>query len=91
MTPEEEAKRSEEVKKILEHPLYIEAHQKLRMELVNELIASPIRDTEAREKLYLMIKMLDSVHTQLKSIMETGKLRLHQSKRLQNQLLKKIY
>ena len=74
MTPEEEAKRSEEVKKILEHPLYIEAHQKLRIDLVNELIASPIRDTEAREKLYLMIKMLDSVHTQLKSIMETGKL-----------------
>ena len=71
MPPEKEIKRSNDAKGILEHPLYIEAHQKLRLGLVDEIIGSPIRDTEAREKLYLMIKMLDSVHVQLKSIMET--------------------
>jgi hypothetical protein len=74
MTPEEETKRSNDAKYILEHPLYKEAHEKLRTGLLEEIITSPIRDTDAREKLYLMIKMLDSVHTQLKSIMETGTL-----------------
>tara|TARA_R100000789_G_scaffold81829_2_gene77131 strand:+ start:874 stop:1107 length:234 start_codon:yes stop_codon:yes gene_type:complete len=74
MTPEEELKRANDAKTILEHPLYKEAHEKLRIDLVNELLNSPVRDTDAREKLYLMIKMLDSVHAQIKSIMETGKL-----------------
>ena len=74
MTPEEELKRSEEVKKILEHPIFKEANEKLRVGLMNELVNSPIRYTEAREKLYLMIKMHESVLNQLKSIMETGKL-----------------
>tara|TARA_R100000995_G_scaffold34655_2_gene15675 strand:- start:14512 stop:14745 length:234 start_codon:yes stop_codon:yes gene_type:complete len=74
MTPEEELKRSEEAKKILEHPIFKEANDKLRLGLVEELVNSPIRDAEAREKLYLMIKMHESVLNQLKSIMETGKL-----------------
>tara|TARA_R100001530_G_scaffold110103_1_gene77450 strand:+ start:1351 stop:1584 length:234 start_codon:yes stop_codon:yes gene_type:complete len=71
---EQELKRSEEAKKILEHSIFKEANEKLRIELMNELVNSPIRDTEAREKLYLMIKMHESVLNQLKSIMETGKL-----------------
>tara|TARA_R100000458_G_C8146211_1_gene155534 strand:+ start:341 stop:574 length:234 start_codon:yes stop_codon:yes gene_type:complete len=74
MNPEEELKRSEETKKILEHPIFKEANEKLRVELMNELVNSPIRDAEAREKIYLMIKMHESVLNQLKSIMETGKL-----------------
>tara|TARA_Y100001973_G_scaffold105605_1_gene179442 strand:+ start:573 stop:806 length:234 start_codon:yes stop_codon:yes gene_type:complete len=74
MTPEEELKRSEEAKKILDNPIFKEANEKLKKELTDELINSPIRDTEAREKLYLMIKMHESVLNQLKSIMDTGKL-----------------
>ena len=74
MDSEEELKRSEEAKKILEHPIFKEANEKLRVELINELVNSPIRDAEAREKIYLMIKMHESVLNQLKSIMETGKL-----------------
>lgn len=74
MDKEQELKRSEEAKKILEHSIFKEANEKLRIELMNELVNSPIRDTEAREKLYLMIKMHESVLNQLKSIMETGKL-----------------
>jgi|TARA_X000000950_G_C13736246_1_gene586476 hypothetical protein len=74
MTPEEELKKSEQAKKILEDPIFIEANDKLKKELMDEIVNSPIRDTEAREKLYFMIKMHESVLNQLKSIMETGKL-----------------
>ena len=74
MTPEEELKKSEQDKKIVEDPICVEANDKLKKELMDEIVNSPIRDTEAREKLYFMIKMHESVLNQLKSIMETGKL-----------------
>tara|TARA_R100000963_G_C4609103_1_gene80122 strand:- start:338 stop:574 length:237 start_codon:yes stop_codon:yes gene_type:complete len=72
MLPEEEIKRSNDAKAIIENPLYQEAYTELRTGLINELLETPLRDTEAREKLYLMIKMLDSVQARIKSIMETG-------------------
>jgi hypothetical protein len=72
MLPEEEIKRSNDAKAIIENPLYQESFKELRKELVNELLATPLRDTEAREKIYMMVKMLDSVQTRIQSIMETG-------------------
>ena len=72
MLPEEEIKRSNDAKAIIDNPLYQKAYTDLRLELVNELLATPLRDTEAREKIYMMVKMLDSVQTRIQSIMETG-------------------
>lgn len=72
MLPEEEIKRSNDAKAIIENPIYQESYTELRKELVNELLATPLRDTEAREKIYMMVKMLDSVQTRIQSIMETG-------------------
>ena len=58
----------------MEDPIYIEALQKVSQELDQEWINSPIRDTEGREKIYMMRKMLGVLHVQLQSVMETGKL-----------------
>jgi hypothetical protein len=72
MTSEKEIKLSNDAKAIIDNPLYQKAYTDLREELVNELLATPLRDTEAREKIYMMVKMLDSVQTRIQSIMETG-------------------
>ena len=74
METEKEIQRGQQAKRILEDPIYVEAIQKVSQELDQEWINSPIRDTEGREKIYMMKKMLNVLHVQLKSVMETGKL-----------------
>ena len=74
MDLDKEQQRGQQAKRILEDPIYIEALQKVSQELDQEWINSPIRDTEGREKIYMMKKMLNVLHVQLKSVMETGKL-----------------
>jgi len=74
MDKEKEIQRGQQAKRILEDPIYIEALQKVSQELDQEWINSPIRDTEGREKIYMMRKMLGVLHVQLQSVMETGKL-----------------
>jgi len=74
MDKEKEIQRGQQAKRILEDPIYVEALQKVSQELDQEWINSPIRDTEGREKIYMMKKMLNVLHVQLKSVMETGKL-----------------
>ena len=74
MELEKEQQRGQQAKRILEDPIYIEALQKVSQELDQEWINSPIRDTEGRESIYMMKKMLNVLHVQLKSVMETGKL-----------------
>jgi len=74
MDKEKEIQRGQQAKRILEDPIYIEALQKVSQELDQEWINSPIRDTEGREKIYMMRKMLGVLHVQIQSVMETGKL-----------------
>ena len=74
METEKEIQRGQQAKRILEDPIYIEALQKVSQELDQEWINSPIRDTEGREKIYMMRKMLGVLHVQIQSVMETGKL-----------------
>lgn len=74
MNLEKEQQRGQQAKRILEDPIFVEALQKVSQELDQEWINSPIRDTEGREKIYMMRKMLGVLHVQLQSVMETGKL-----------------
>ena len=74
MALEKEIQRGQQAKRILEDPIYIEALQKVSAELRQEWLNSPIRDTEGRERIYMMKKMLNVLHVQLQSVMETGKL-----------------
>jgi len=74
MDKDKEIQRGELAKRILEDPIFVEAVQKVSSELRQEWLSSPIRDTEGREKIYMMEKMLNVLLVQIKSVMETGKL-----------------
>ena len=74
METEKEIQRGQQAKRILEDPIYVEAIQKVSQELDQEWINSPIRDTEGRERIYMMKKMLNVLQVQIKSVLETGKL-----------------
>lgn len=45
-----------------------------RQRLMEEWASSPARDTEGREKLWLMLKTAEAVERHLVQLMETGKL-----------------
>jgi len=74
MDKEKEIQRGHRAKAILDDEIFAEAIQKVSSELDLEWLNSPIRDTEGREKIYMMKKMLNVLLVQLQSVMETGKL-----------------
>lgn len=74
MTPEEEKQRTELAKSILDNPVFQDAIKQIKQELYGEFLNSPARDSEGREKIYLMGKMFDLLLVNIKSVMETGKL-----------------
>ena len=74
MDKEKEIQRGHRAKAILEDEIFAEAIQKVSIELDQEWLNSPIRDTEGREKIYMMKKMLNVLLVQIQSVMETGKL-----------------
>jgi hypothetical protein len=74
MELEKEQQRGQRAKQILEDEIFAEAIKRVSDELDLEWINSPVRDTEGREKIYMMKKMLNVLLVQLRSVMETGKL-----------------
>ena len=74
MTPDEEQRRAELAKSVLDNPVFDEAVIKIKNDLYAEFQNSPARDSEGREKIYLMGKMFDLLLVNIKSVMETGKL-----------------
>lgn len=71
---DDEIRRGQQAREVLDHPLYQEAFNTLRAELVQQWERSPARDTEGREKLWLMLKSLERVGAHLESHMVTGQL-----------------
>ena len=69
-----EQERARQAQELTEHPLFREALDTYRQRLMNEWAASPARDTEGRERLWLMLKTADAVEGHLKQLMETGRM-----------------
>ena len=69
-----ETERARQAQELIEHPLFQEALETYRQRLTKEWADSPARDTEGRERLWLMQKTLDVVQRHLLELMETGKL-----------------
>ena len=61
-------------KAILEDEIFTDAVKKIEDRLNQEWLNSPLRDTEAREKIFLMRKMLETIINEITSVMDTGKL-----------------
>lgn len=74
MTRDEEIRRGDEAKRLIEHPLVVEAFEICRQDIMDTWAASPARDTEGRETLWLTLKCLNKVHAQLESVMSTGQM-----------------
>ena len=69
-----EIERARQAQELIEHPLFVEAFETYRERLMKEWADSPARDTDGREKLWLMTKLLNGVENHLKELMQTGKL-----------------
>ena len=74
MELEQEVRRGREAAELLEHPLLVEAFGRMRAELHDAWHQSPARDIEAREMVYLSVKMLGKIEGFLKEFVATGKM-----------------
>ena len=66
---------------LLNDPLFKEMFEVLRKDLMNRLESSGSTELEARESIWLAMRLLDRLHGHIKSIVETG----HMNKMLEKQ------
>ena len=77
---EDEGQRAEEIdrgnkaKVILSDPLYQEAFDQLRELYMNAWEQTTIKDSDTRERLWMMIANLGDVKAHLKTVLETGQM-----------------
>jgi len=69
MTPEERERRA---KSLMNDPLFIESFDELKKELLGQWEHSGSTDIDARESIWLAIRLLDRIHGHIQSIIETG-------------------
>ena len=69
MTPEEREGRA---KSLLNDPLFNEAFDVIKEDLMNRWNHSGSTDLEARESIWLAMRLLDRIHGHINSIVETG-------------------
>lgn len=74
MTLEQESRRGEQARRLLEDPLLQEAFATVEGALRDAWAATGDDATAERERLWLMLKLLGRVRTSLSEAMETGKL-----------------
>ena len=74
MGRDKEITKGKNAERILNDKLFKESFTYLRELYLNEWENSPARDKEARESLWVAIKMLGTVEGHLQTIMQTGKL-----------------
>ena len=73
--------REEKAKNLLNNELFNESFDVLRKDLMNRWEASGSTELEARESIWLAMRLLDRIHGHIKSIVETG----HMNKMLEKQ------
>ena len=78
MTPEE---RERKAQNLINDSLLNESFDVLREDLMNRWTHSGSTDLEARESIWLAIRLLERIHGHIKSIVETG----HMAKMLEKQ------
>ena len=69
MTPEEREQRAQS---LINDPLLKEAFDVLKEDLMNRWSHSGSTDLEARESIWLAMRLLDRIHGHINSIVETG-------------------
>ena len=69
MTPEEKERRARD---LVNDPLLKEAFDVLKEDLMNRWNHSGSTDLQARESIWLAMRLLDRIHGHINSIVETG-------------------
>ena len=69
MTPEERERRAQS---LINDPLLKEAFDVLKEDLMNRWNHSGSTDLEARESIWLAMRLLDRIHVHIQSIVDTG-------------------
>ena len=64
--------REEHAKRLLNDKLFNEAFDVIREDLMNRWSASGSSELEARESIWLAMRLLDKLHNHVSSIVETG-------------------
>ena len=78
MTPEERERRAQS---LITDPLLNEAFDVLKEDLMNRWNHSGSTDLEARESIWLAMRLLDRIHGHINSIIESG----HMAKMMEKQ------
>jgi len=78
MTPEERERRAQS---LINDPLLNEAFDVLKEDLMNRWNHSGSTDLEARESIWLAMRLLDRIHGHINSIIESG----HMAKLMEKQ------
>ena len=73
--------REERAKNLLSNELFNEAFEVIRQDLMNRWSASGSTELEARESIWLAMRLLDKLYGHITSIVETG----HMNKVLEKQ------
>jgi|TARA_R100001530_G_scaffold32065_1_gene25213 hypothetical protein len=66
--------RETHAKRLLEDKLFIESFDVLKTDLMNRWNASGSTELEARESIWLAMRLLDRIHGHISSIVETGRM-----------------
>ena len=66
--------REEQAKRLLTDPLLVEAFTELEQNLKNTWTFSSVGDIEAREQVWLSLRLLERIRLHLTSIVETGEM-----------------
>lgn len=71
---EEELRRGELARQLLNNELYSESFDSVRQAIVDKWLTSSVTDREGHHELKLMLKALDNVQHHIKTALDTGKL-----------------
>jgi hypothetical protein len=74
MTLEQESRRGEQARRLLEDPLLQEAFAAVDRALREAWVATPDEAADERERLWLMLKLLGRVRAHMIDVLQTGKL-----------------
>ena len=85
MTLDEEVRRGNQAERILKDDMYLEAFTAVRDEIIAQWEQAPARDSEGRDRLWLMLKLLERLKGHLTGVMETGTLAKKQIADVQEQ------
>lgn len=77
----EEIKRGEQAAVILDNPVYQEAIEKVKENIISAMANSPLGDEKTHNRLVIALQLVNQINKQLTDVMQTGKLAAIQTDR----------